>query len=231
MKISFNVTGSDRKHLVQTVSRSIGAAPRYLGMPSMAYEIGPFTVTKDGSLEFDDGTDGTAVEMILNAAAAEGFEFERPDQPAAEDEGEPAGFGLSVIFPADTMSEDALRNLEAILAAKASLIRNALGTGELRIDRNEKMVSFPWFNDRMLTTEEARTYTHFISALCEMARNRKRITAKEKETGNDKYAFRCFLLQLGFIGAEYKAERKILLKNLTGSSAFRNGGAGDDVSE
>ena len=32
-------------------------------------------------------------------------------------------------------------------------------------------------------------------------------------------------------GSEYKAERKILLKNLTGSSAFKNGGVGHEVSE
>ena len=56
------------------------------------------------------------------------------------------------------------------------------------------------------------------------ARNQKRITAREKDTDNDKYAFRCFLLRLGFIGAEYKEERKILLRNLTGSSAFKSGG-------
>lgn len=55
-----------------------------------------------------------------------------------------------------------------------------------------------------------------------MARNQKRITAKERDTNNDKYAFRCFLLRLGFIGAEYKQERKILLRNLTGSSAFKS---------
>ena len=54
---------------------------------------------------------------------------------------------------------------------------------------------------------------------------------KEKETDNDKYAFRCFLLRLGFIGSEYKAERKILLRNLTGSSAFKNGGTTNEVSE
>ncbi len=48
---------------------------------------------------------------------------------------------------------------------------------------------------------------------------------------NEKYAFRCFLLRLGFIGSEYKAERKILLKNLCGSSTFKNGGAGHAVSE
>ena len=56
-----------------------------------------------------------------------------------------------------------------------------------------------------------------------MARNAKRVVAKEKETDNDKYAFRCFLLRLGFIGAEFKTERKILLRNLVGSSAFRSG--------
>ena len=228
MKISISATGSERKRLVQTISRSTGETSRYLGAPSMAYEVGPFTVGRDGTLEFSDSTDRKTVEKLFDDIAAAGFDFERPEQPA--EEGEPAGFGLSVILPAETLDEDAMRNLDALLAAKGSLIKKALGADELRIDRNEQMVSFPWFNERMLTTE-ARTYTHFISALCEMARNQKRITAKEKDVDNDKYAFRCFLLRLGFIGAEYKAERKILLKNLTGSSAFRNGGADHAVSE
>ena len=54
-----------------------------------------------------------------------------------------------------------------------------------------------------------------------MSKAQKRINTKEKAVENEKYAFRCFLLRLGFIGAEYKAERKLLLKNLTGSSAFK----------
>ena len=216
MKISISATGSERKRLVQTISRSTGETSRDLGAPSMAYKVGPFTIGRDGTIEFSDSTDSKTVEKLFNDIEAAGFDFERPEMPA--DEGEPAGFGLSVILPAESLDEDAMRNLDALLAAKGSLIKKALGADELHIDRNEKMVSFPWF-------KEARTYTHFISALCEMARNQKRITAKEKDVDNDKYAFRCFLLRLGFIGAEYKAERKILLKNLTGSSAFRNGGA------
>ena len=48
----------------------------------------------------------------------------------------------------------------------------------------------------------------------------KRVSSKPTETDNDKYAFRCFLLRLGFIGKEYKTARKILLRNLTGNSAF-----------
>ena len=90
-------------------------------------------------------------------------------------------------------------------------------------------VAFPWFSQ--VDADSAAAYTHFISALCEMSRNAKRVTATEKPVDNEKYAFRCFLLRLGFIGSEYKAERKILLKNLTGSSAFKNGGVGHEVSE
>ena len=46
---------------------------------------------------------------------------------------------------------------------------------------------------------------------------------KVTDVDNEKYAFRCFLLRLGMIGEEYKAARKVLLRNLTGSSAFRSG--------
>lgn len=80
----------------------------------------------------------------------------------------------------------------------------------------------------MPAADEVKAYNHFISALCEMAINQKRITVKEKEVENEKYAFRCFLLRLGFIGKEYKEERKILIRNLTGSSAFKGGAKSED---
>ena len=54
------------------------------------------------------------------------------------------------------------------------------------------------------------------------AKEAKRVTAKEKDTDNDKYAFRCFLLRLGFIGDEFKGARKILLSRLSGNSAFKS---------
>jgi hypothetical protein len=55
-----------------------------------------------------------------------------------------------------------------------------------------------------------------------MAKAQKRVTATEQPVDNEKYAFRCFLLRLGFIGTEYKESRKILLKNLSGNSAFKD---------
>lgn len=61
-----------------------------------------------------------------------------------------------------------------------------------------------------------------------MARAQKRVTAKEKIVDNEKYAFRCFLLRLGMIGSAYKESRKILMQNLTGSSAFKSGHRKED---
>ena len=110
----------------------------------------------------------------------------------------------------------------------------ALGIESLPLEITDERVSFPWFH-RDLTPDEVQTYMNFIANLCAMAKDAKRITATEKPVDNEKYAFRCFLLRLGFIGNEYKTQRKILLRNLTGSSAFKSGSrkeaAADAVSE
>ena len=95
---------------------------------------------------------------------------------------------------------------------------------------NHNNVGFPWFSE-LPSPEETKAYSDFICKLCEFTVNAKRVTASEKETENEKYAFRCFLLRLGFIGEEYKQSRKILLKNLSGSSAFKNGGQTHEISE
>ena len=77
--------------------------------------------------------------------------------------------------------------------------------------------------------EEIKAYMDFVTALCRMAKEAKRITAKDKPTENEKYTFRCFLLRLGFIGDEFKQSRKILLQNFTGSSAWKNGSPDKEV--
>ena len=120
--------------------------------------------------------------------------------------------------------------LHKLLDAKGGLIKKALGVDVLPIEIQKDRVAFPWFVE-LPYADAVRAYTHFISALCEMSKNAKRVTVTEKAVDNEKYAFRCFLLRLGFIGSEYKVERKILLKNLSGSSAFKNGGVDHAISE
>ncbi len=235
MKIKYNAAGTRRKELVKVIADATGAQAKYMGMPTAAYEIDYFTVTKDGTLIFDDRADSEEVEHLLEAIAAAGFECEPQDGEKPED-GETSETnenaeknetaGLTVEIPLDKVK---VGNLTKLLEAKGSLIRKALSISDTKIEVKEDRVAFPWFSE--VDADEAKAYTHFIAALCEMSRNAKRVTATEKDVDNEKYAFRCFLLRLGFIGTEFKAERKILLKNLTGSSAFRNGGADHEISK
>lgn len=228
MVIKYNVTGADRKRLVTALSKITGAKAKYLGMPSMAYEVGDFIIDKNGTLELTGKTGGEEIESVAECLVSEGFTpMEETKATEAAQTADSGTFGLCISMPRSSFTETALDNVKAIIQAKGKLIRHALQLDDLPIEISEDEVSFHWFEE-MPSPEEVQAYTHFISALCEMARNQKRITVKEKETSNEKYAFRCFLLRLGFIGKEYKEERKILLRNLTGSSAFKEGANYED---
>lgn len=219
MTIKINAQGAERKRLVQTISAWLGCDAKYLGVPSCAYRVDYFTIEKDGSLTFDDSADSEVIERLLQHIYDEGFDI---DQSRTEDEAEEKIHGICISMPRSIFTDSNLENLKAIVAAKGSLIKKALGADELPIEVTDTKVSFPWFKGEP-TIEEVRAYDTFICKLCEMARNQKRVSAKEKDVENEKYAFRCFLLRLGFIGNEYKTERKILLRNLAGSSAFKGG--------
>ena len=228
MVINYNVTGAERKRLVAALSNLIGVKAKYLGMPSMAYEVGDFTIDKNGNLELSDKVNSEEIERVAGHLASEGFIAEEEiSATEGKQTADSEEFGLIVSMPRSNFSEGALENLQALVEAKGELIRHALDVEELPIEISEDEVSFPWFEE-LPTPEEIKAYTHFISALSEMAINQKRITVKEKEVENEKYAFRCFLLRLGFIGKDYKDERKILLRNLTGSSAFKGGAKNED---
>ena len=238
MRIEFNRTGAERKALVQAMGEILEVQPRYLGMPTAAYEVDYFHIDKSGGVEFDDRADSGEIENLLErladrgivAASVEAREADTGEEsPATESNAEmpetqpqEAASGLTVAMPRESFTDAALENLRRLVEAKGSLIKKALAVDSLPIEADAEKVSFPWFSET--DSSAAAAYTHFIAALCEMSRNARRVTAKEKLEENEKYAFRCFLLRLGFIGEEYKAERKILLKNLSGSSAFKSGG-------
>jgi len=224
MEYKFNVTGTDRKRLAAAISEFTGAKAEYQFMPTCAYVIGNFTLSKEGTLYCGDGTDVTA---LLEKLIADGFNAEYDAETEAN---ENEAHGIAIQIPMAGFTETALQNLHTLVEAKGSLIKKALGVNALPINQIDDRLDFPWFAEDSLP-EELNAYMHFITALCEMAKKQKRITSKEKETDNEKYAFRCFLLRLGFIGAEYKGERKILLRNLSGSSAFRSGSRKVDAEE
>ncbi|MBO5565181.1 MAG: virulence protein [Lachnospiraceae bacterium] len=241
MKANYNVTGEDRKQLVAIISREAGIQPVYTRMPECAFVIGNMKVTKTGELLWDERTDAALIDRIIAALATAGFTAEEEDTEAAEDapeevtedtETEEAETeeetdedasdegGLTVTMPRDFFTDDALENLKKIVASKRTLLMKALGADDLPILISDETVSFPWFPEP--SPAEAQTFTNLITAICRMAKEAKRVTAKEKETESEKYTFRCWLLRLGFVGAEHKHDRAILLQNLSGHAAFKN---------
>ena len=132
---------------------------------------------------------------------------------------EAVGFPLTdsftISFPDDKISRETLEKLDLILRSKGSLIKKALGADRILVEHDIGVVNFPWF-DRLLTADEARIYTEFISLLVASAGAQTRVLEKETKTDNEKYTFRCFLLRLGYIGDEFKEARKLLLKTSKG---------------
>ena len=209
MEIKYNVTGPDRKRLVQAIAEILESDAKYLGVPSCAYQVGNYTISKDGILSFDDSSKG---EQLIERLCEMGFEAEI----------EEVTDGLCIELPLKDTTEAAIDNLRRMVDSKATLIKKALGAGSLDIELTDERIRFPWF-DRIPEPEVVNAAAHFIGKMLAAAKSQKRVTAKEKETDNEKYAFRCFLLRLGFIGEEFKETRRTLLRNLTGSAAFRSG--------
>ena len=230
MILHFNATGECRKELVKVIETSLGIKAKYLGMPSAAYQIGEYMVTKDGSLTWDDQVEQSLADLertssMIDTCVMAGFEpeeWENSKDPENEGMAASEKFGLTVELPREQFTDVQLENLQKLITAKAPLLKEALAIKELPIAITDEKISFPWFKED-LSADECTAYTCLITAICQMAKEAKRVTAKEKEVENVKYAFRCFLLRLGFIGDEYKQNRKILMRNLTGSSAFKNG--------
>lgn len=217
MEVKYNVTGSERKALVGAISEILGQASVYNGAPTFAYSVGSYLIDKDGTLSCPTDNSHEEIKGLLAALKKRGC---IPEAIKMED-----------LYPTDKMniqipkadfSEGAVENLKKIIASKEKLIEKALGTNSLPLDITDETLNFPWFTLNGIDGE-SDAYARFITALCQMAKVQKRITAKEKQSENDKFTMRLFLIRLGFVGPEYKTARAILLRNLTGNSSFKNG--------
>ncbi len=210
MNIEFNLTGKERKKLVRAVSEITRIPAEYQYMPTCSYTIGEhYTVTKNGTLIISDDTDEKEVQHLLTELADKGYQIPNTERN-----------NLTVQMPRNSLDERTLNRVRRILENKGELFKTAFQTDSLDLQVTEKTVDFPWFTIEQ--DGDADAYCTFISMLCEFAKNLNRINNKPDTSDNPKYAFRCFLLRLGMIGTEFKATRKVLLRNLPGSSAFRH---------
>ena len=220
MIIELGLKGNERKELAKEVSEIIGAPAEYQYMPTCAYKIGrDYTVTKEGNLEISDSADSKEARHLIDELGSRGY-----DVPLDEEEN-----GLTVEMPLELVDKSTLERLRKIVENKGELFKAAFKTDNFEIIVEEDKVCFPWFTVEQY--DDTSAYCTFISLLCEFAKNQSRINNKPDTSNNPKYTMRCYLLRLGMIGAEYKDTRRVLLRNLSGSSAFRKVGDSDEVSE
>ena len=253
MRIHYHLSGAARKALVTAISEELNQPAHYQGAPTFAYEVGGYQIDKTGTLEGVDNPGLVADLRGLHDFKAEQEEYDMtplaaktvPDDLAIpemaalggnispyHDEQEPPpydqpeGNDLVIEVPLTGFTPDKLENLIKLVKAKETLLRTALGAGDLPIQQTADTLRFPWFSTDGCapdTGDMVKAYTLLVKKLCTAAKLQKRVTAKEKPVENEKFAFRVFLIRLGFVGDEYRVARKILLKNLSGNSAFKNG--------
>ncbi len=249
MIINYDVTGKERKKLIAVISQELNETAKYLGTPTFAFEVGGYHIDINGVVNGEDNHDLVAYLQSLHDFKPVSEEYDTPplsDEPTLEgvsipyeaalggrispyrDYGEPSAYGIPetdsfiIEMPLTGFTTEKLNNLTKLVNAKTALLKIALGVDSLPIYKTEDTIRFPWFSGE-LDSDTLKIYSILIEKICSTAKEKKRITAKERKVcDNPKYAMRCWLLSLGFIGDEYKQARKILLSNLSGNSSWKN---------
>ena len=271
MNIKFNIEKSQRKALAQKIGELTGSEVKYLGVPSCAYEIGFFTLSKDAVLSFADRMDTEVIERVLDGLADAGYDSETIPPPEGTDEAEAdepeeadaepepnSGFPLnaSISFSLADHTVQSLTNLICMIHSRGPLISKATG-GNFSADKSladeigkhefrsvHELIAFirEWdetnppltgisFDSDKLTfdgfgqaadADHVQTFMKLAGAMNNMALTQQRVQAKDVDDSNEKYSLRVWLIRLGLNGKDCKADRKRLLENLSGHTAFRN---------
>jgi len=259
MKINFNAQGKARGKLVKIIAEALNQESTYLKAPTYNYEIGAFTITREGELEFDiANVTQDEIQTAVDAAKAAGFEVaeidgepvpdtetaleedgddstetaaeietqaEDDELPEGEDNGEISEDSedgiFTISYPQGGFTPATLDNLHKMVSSKALLIKKALGADSLPIEIDGEEVKFPWF--AKCNHSDMMAYAQFIERLCKTAQAKTRVTAQPKESyDSERFSFRVFMISLDMKGSEFDYARKLLMRNLEGSSASPN---------
>lgn len=241
--LRFEKNTEDRKTLAVRLGELTGIRPHYTAAPRMAYEVGDWTIERDGTLTVGEDK---ANEEILHTLEVEGLILPvRNEEPAAEK--------VEVALPLEGHTGISLRNFVNLIYQRGSLVSKATGghfhvdidlvnalrgTEDLTLDKaleilsdhSDDLTGIKVTEDKIIFTglpefAEPDTLQAFLDLAFHMNRQalkQKRIYPKDIDDGSEKFAFHVWLTPLGMNGSEFKKTRKILMKNLTGYAAFPN---------
>ena len=146
-------------------------------------------------------------------------ELIEPDKPT-EDDGK-THVSLSLPLEPFKVNYGSIDRLKAATRSKQTLLKKALATDSLEIQIEGDSLVFPWFTiqEESKNAEEVDAYTKLVLALAKKALTQTRVSSEEKLNPDERLGMRLYLINLGFIGDEYKSARAILMRNFSGSSA------------
>lgn len=226
---------TDRQLLVAALERETGQTAAYSGMPTFRYQVGPYTVLRDGSMEVPEAKANAA---ILRRLAEQGLIERLAEAPSG------------IAFDASGFDGRIMNNVVNALAAKEVLINRAIAVPnafhmkadlvkELKAVSPTTMSEFMavlnrcggdsaikglWLSaDQLVFTgfPETQACRMLAERIVHSAVTNRWIKAKAPKVTNDKYSFRVWLNSLGMTGPDYADTRAELLKNLSGDSCFR----------
>lgn len=113
--------------------------------------------------------------------------------------------------------------------AFADLLNDFKALGELAGMSYENGVVSMDFPHDDAHPEHGITYAGLVERIIHAAKESTRIKAEINTSENEKYYMRAWLLRLGYGGADLKAERRLLLRNLKGHSAFPTDAAAEST--
>ena len=135
MTIKTNTT--DRKALAKALADELGITPKYMGPPTFVYQVGDYTVNRDGDIE---GEDFGALQDFLQRIGCFPEEETEPAGEQTEPETETPDSGtqdqVSISVPADELTPTQMKNLIFMLYTKQYLIGKMTGGDLLNIPDN-----------------------------------------------------------------------------------------------
>ena len=128
-----NTNPNDRKEMVKAISELTGLEASYLYMPTCAYQIGPVTVNRNGSISCDDAE---MVETIQPMLIERGWlDTEQETEKVPADSEAPANvMEMKLTMPIEGWTVSQMTNLLRMLYSKQRLINRMLDTEMLYVD-------------------------------------------------------------------------------------------------
>lgn len=232
-----------RKELVNTLAKHLEVVPVYLAAPTFAYQVRDYVVDRHSNILDWRGQVVELDELLANAKEESELETNREESFALEVglplegyEGQSLRNLIHIIYSkqplikkafelaTDLVSEEVISALNQQPTTTLEHFQKALegkSCPGIDFDFNKGAITFR-LGQSGDDPEKVEAATQLLGLVSLNARQlQQNAVAKVTATDNEKYTFRTWLLRLGMIGEKYKTARRVLLRNLSGNSAFR----------